>query len=222
VNRATQHANKSYRGVAAALAVVGALALSVGTAHAVDLHKPLFQITEVPTEGPPPLHEPVAQPGPVHEEEGSMTVASGKLWTTGRVSGTQSFRVDEFDATTGAFVSQFAPSSRPRGVAVGKLAGETLPRVYLNEEAAGVRAIGVYSEAGAKLGSWTGAGTPAKSLGFGSVIAVDRSESISDWAAGDVFAAECQVSGKRKRKTAGLMCFARARVRAAKKNMSCS
>ncbi len=184
MNRVAQHASKSYRGVVAALAVVGAFALSAGAAQASDLHKPLFQITEVPTEGP--SHEPVGLPGPVDEERGSMTVASGRVWLAGKVSGTSNFRVDEFDATTGAFMSQlvYSLNSEYSGVAVGELPGETQPRVYVDE----VTNVGVYSEAGAKLGQWTGAGTPTNSFGRVEAVAVDNSESLSDWAAGDAFA----------------------------------
>jgi hypothetical protein len=216
VTRVAQHAKKSYRTVVAALAVAGAFALSVGTAQANDLHKPLFQISEVPAEGP--SHESVGLHGPLGEGEGSMSIAAGHVWLAGRVEDqTQSedYRLDEFDAATGAFVSQFAYSEPTlgspakveyHGVAVGKLPGEAQARVYVNEGAVVERSpeyfvvlpsIGVYSESGAKLGKWTGAGTPEKEFssvnaepgGQVSAIAVDGSESVSDWAAGDVFVA---------------------------------
>jgi hypothetical protein len=147
-------------------------------------------------------------PGRLGEEAASMTVDSGHVWLAGKSSYGSGFRVDEFNAATGAFISQFAHSSRPPGlpdtpeyvgVAVGAPVGEAEPQVYLTENTViklgeVVGKVGVFSETGTKRRTWTGAGAPEKSFGtFVSAVAVDSSKSLSDWATGDVFVAAGKV-----------------------------
>lgn len=132
--------------------------------------------------------------GPLGELN-AMTVDSGRLWIAEKVSGTQNFRVDEFDATTGAFVSQLAYSEDDApeflGIAVGHVSPEPEPQVYLAE--VNPNAVGVYSEAGVKQSSWTGAGAPggewAQSGAYPTGVAVDDSGSSTDLAEGDVYVA---------------------------------
>jgi hypothetical protein len=133
-----------------------------------------------------PIPEGAAIPGPLDEEQGSMVTDSGHVWIAGKVSGTGSFRVDEFDAATGGFISQFASAGVYTGVAVGHLPGEAEPQVYLAESSV----LGVYDEAGAPQATWTGEHTPATSFGSVGGVAVDNSTSLADWAGGDVFVAD--------------------------------
>jgi hypothetical protein len=158
-------------------------------AGAAITHEYISQITEVPVVAGAPL------PGSLSELD-SMTVDSGHLWVAEHVAGIQSGRVDEFDASTGAFVSQFPQVSNLEemagGIAVGHATGSA--RVYVGalDEAQEGR-VGVFSETGALLETWTGAQTP-KEKAFGadgiSSVAVDNSSNIADWAAGDVYVAD--------------------------------
>ncbi len=179
-------------------ALTAGLLLGGAAAQADVTHNYLFQFNEIPA-GPG-----VTAPGRLTAPE-TMAVDSGHVWTTEFIEGnpefnpglTGGFRVEEFNATTGKHISQFAFATPGSGadylaVAVGHLAGEPEPQVYLSEEAeSGGSSIGVYSESGAKLASWTGAEMPAKSLShFVTGLAVDNSTSLADSAAGDVYAAD--------------------------------
>jgi hypothetical protein len=168
-------------------AVAGLPALWGAVAQATVTHEYLFQFSEVPTEGP--LHEPVALPGPVTSLE-SMTVDSGHVWMAEHMEGGNNFRVDQFSAATGGFLAQplHSGSHEYLGVAVGHLVGEPEPEVYTGEYIhEGLGVVGVYSASGANQATWTGAETPAKSLGVVFDVAVDNSASLADWAAGDVY-----------------------------------
>ncbi len=176
------------RTLAVSLSALAVCLVLTNAAHGSVTHQFLFSFSEVPAEGP--LKEPVALPGRV-TTLGSMTVDSGHVWIAELMSGTNSFRVDRFDATTGAFLSQFAHAKEDApeylGVALGHLAGASEPQAYLAEFEAGLGRVGVYGESGTKLGSWTGAETPAGSFGVLFGVAVDDSTSLTDWAAGDVY-----------------------------------
>ena len=108
-------------GLVSCCALVGVWALSVLPAQAALTHSYLSQITEVPAGGG------VAVPGPVTAID-SMTVDAGHLWVAEHIEGTGGSRVDEFDAGSGVFVSQFPQSAGLRttalGVAVGHATGE--------------------------------------------------------------------------------------------------
>jgi len=176
------------------LAICGLAGMS-GVAAGAITHNYLFQFSEVPA-GPG-----VALPGPVTEVN-SMTVDSGHLWVAEKVTvegeSTGNSRVDEFDATTGAFVAQPLHGNPkplyPGGVALGHAGGET--QLYTAEYIFGGAgpAIGVYTESGTKKATWTGAEIPAGPETPGGAfageinnVAVDQSTSLSDWAAGDVY-----------------------------------
>jgi hypothetical protein len=153
----------------------------------------------VPAEGP--SKEPVAFPGLLGEVN-ALTVDEGHLWVAeqfqSHVGGEVHYRTDEFDASTGAFISQLPQvagvTSAHLGVAVAHQAGKG--QVYVgavsSEPGAAGRVV-VFSEAGALLATWTGASTPAEGFGQDGVggVAVDNSTNpLTDPAAGDVYVAD--------------------------------
>jgi hypothetical protein len=156
-------------------ALVGLLALAGAQAGAAVRHEFLFSFDQAP--------------GGVGEMN-SMTEDSGHLWTAEQISGSSSFRVDEFDAATGAFISQplLAEQGSPEylAVAVGHLESEPEPELYVAQYGASAT-VGVYSQSGSPQATWSGAqtGEPFAGVIFG--LAVDNSKSGSDWAAGDVY-----------------------------------
>jgi hypothetical protein len=165
--------------------LVGLFALSVAPVRAAVTHKYLSQITEVPAGGG------VAVPGPVAALD-AMTVDAGHLWVAEHIEGTNGSRVDLFDAGSGVFVSQFPQpaglTDTTRGIAVGHATGEGL--VYVGAVDSGEAhqgRVGVFSEAGVLLGSWTGADTPGGSFGRGGVVGVAVDGSLGGPASGDVY-----------------------------------
>lgn len=169
--------------LAALLAVGAAVGLLAPSANAAVTHDYLFQFNEVPSSSGAPI------PGPL-TEVGWMTVDSGEVWIAEHVEGATNYRVDRFNAGTGEFISQFAhaagSSHEYLGVAVGHLAGEAEPQVYLGE----VGAVSVASEGGSSLGTWTGAETPAKALGAAFGVAVDNRATGSG--AGNVYVTDTE------------------------------
>jgi WD40-like Beta Propeller Repeat len=169
--------------------VAGCLALGVAVAPAAVVHKYLSQITEVPAKGP--HGEAVPAPGPL-EEVDSLAADSGHVWLAEKSPA--GFRVDEFDASSGAFVSQLPEvpgvGELRHGVAVGHATGEAVTYV-VGEGSSGV--VLAFGATGGLLGTWTGADTLGKSFGCitcnGEVshVAVDNSAGLGDWAAGDVY-----------------------------------
>ena len=176
--------------VAGLCALVGLLTLWGVPAQATITHEYLSRFSEVPAEGP--SHEAVALPGPVTGLE-SMTVDSGHVWVAEGREGSGGYRVDEFSAATGGFLAQplHAAGGSPEylGVAVGHLAGEPEPQLYVAEYDSGGPgpAVGVYSTAGVRKGTWTGAETLAGPFGVIFTVAVDDSTSLTDWAAGNAY-----------------------------------
>jgi hypothetical protein len=176
--------------------LAGGVAIEGATAQAAVRHKLLSKITEVPAEGPHkeavPVHGALAGPS-------GMTVDSGDLWTTEEYFNPgvgPELRVDEFDAASGAFVSQLPQQGKSltdfQGVAVGHATGEM--ELYVTGDAPGLTgAVGVFGAAGALQGVWEGHDTQSKSFGcFGcssskASIAVDNSPALGDWAVGDVY-----------------------------------
>jgi hypothetical protein len=166
------------RGVAAALAMAGTVALaSASLADAAYIHNPLFQlVSEIPVEGPHGEH--VAFPGRLRNME-SMTVDSGHVWVAEDNFPGPS-RVDVFNATNGAFMAQPVytpgPSNKEEekkptgygygygeGIAVGHGPGEAA--VYVGGQLHGVSVVSVYNEAGVLKGTWNGQATPSGSFG---------------------------------------------------------
>ena len=92
-----------------------------------------------------------------------MTVDGGHLWVAEDVEGTTNSRVDEFAAATGAVIAQPLHSETDRflAVAVGHISGEPEANLYVAEFSGNQGSIGVYSEAGTKLATWSGAQTAA-------------------------------------------------------------
>jgi hypothetical protein len=152
----------------------------------------------VPATGP--KGEAISVPGPL-ATPAAETVDSGTLWTSEFTPG--GWRVDAFNASTGAFISQLAPSQEEglsyftNGLAVGHSTGETELYVGADTSAAsrpeGV--IAVFNAAGERQATWTGADTPSGHFGcfectFRGDVAVDRSTNfLEDWAVGDVYVA---------------------------------
>jgi len=176
--------------------LVGTILGCAVIASAAVLHRYASQITEVPASSGAALTGVLAEPH-------ALTVDSGDLYVAERPEA-EGKGLNKFDASSGAFVSQFpqVPSLflLNRGVAVGHSTGEA--EVYVaGDESGGVGsegAVAVFSGAGGLQAVWKGAGTPAKSFGCfgcgttpesGSVVAVDASANLGDWAKGDVYVA---------------------------------
>jgi hypothetical protein len=151
-------------------------------------HKYLSQITEVPAASG------VGLPGPLSVVN-AMAVDSGNLYVAENIEGgAGGERLDEFNASSGAFVRQFAlPSSLQAfyyfGLAAGHATGEE--QVYAGaEDSEFKRFVAVFDGEGHLLGSpWSGSDTPSGSFGIGG-IAADNSTSLGDWAAGDVYVSD--------------------------------
>jgi hypothetical protein len=173
------------------------LGASGGTAQAAVTHEFLGPpITEVPTIGP--HGEPVASPGPLQELSGlAVDGDTGALFVPEEFPRS---RLDVFDGASGAFAGQIAhvePGEEGAVLAGGGIAvghGTGSPVLYtggseiVGGEAHGV--VGLYSESGASLSVWSGAGTPTGLFLAGGVgdVSVDGSAGAG-WQAGDVYVA---------------------------------
>jgi hypothetical protein len=177
-------------------AVVCVIVFSGVSARAAIEHDYLSQITEVPAVGP--HGEAVASPG-VLNGVSSLGADAGNVWLLA------SDRVDEFDASSGAFVSQLPQVSGVTdlraGVAVGHSSGEAHVYVPGFESETSTSVVLVFgASSGGLLGKWTGANTKTSGKTFGclvcggqvseSLVAVDDSSSLGDWATGDVYVAD--------------------------------
>jgi hypothetical protein len=167
-------------------ALMGVLASSNAVATATVTHQYLSQITEIPA-GPS-----VALPGRL-KEVGAMNVDSGKLYVGEEGGGEVVYRVDEFDAATGAFVSQFPQVSSVtemgrHGIAAGHATGEE--QVYVGAFSEGKRVVAVFDGEGHLLDKWSGSDTPGGAFVEVGGIAADNSTNLNDWAAGDVYVAD--------------------------------
>jgi hypothetical protein len=186
-----------------------AVAFAVASAGAETVHKPLFQLAEIPAEGP--HGEKVALPEPIRNME-SMTVDSGHLWVA-EDAYAQWSRVNEFDAGTGAFLAQPVAYEADyekegkfltgygegygQGIVVGHDGGGA--SVYVGGESNGMSVVSSFNEAGAPQGTWSGAATPGGTFGrteeygryYGAVtdVAVDNSADALDLGKGDVYVA---------------------------------
>jgi hypothetical protein len=188
--RLTLTASTSLCALAALLALTSAPAQALVT-HAYSPSVSAKINEGIPAEGP--HGETIARPGPLELGFLSMTVDAGHLWT---VEGKD--RIDEFDAGTGAFLSQLAAAPEgisfslgntgTAGIAVGHATGEAA--IYVGATVSGKGAVAVYDEAGALKGTWTGAATPAGSFSHQAMeVAVDDSTSPLDEHKGDVYVA---------------------------------
>ena len=185
----------SVRGLilASLCALAGGLLLAGAPAQAAVTHNYLSRIAkEVPSQGP--KGEPVAAPGPLDAATG-LTVDSGELYVA---DGFYNSRLDKFNASSGAFVSQFPQIPPPvydvrQSVAVGHKTGEK--ETYVTGDESGSNTVGlvaVYGPTGTLQALWKGADTPNKGFacfecGPRGVVAVDNSTSLAE---GDVYVSD--------------------------------
>ena len=187
----------------ASIAVAAAtLALTALPAQAAVQHKYLCQITGAGSASTSPSEcdtnanpaENPAVPSVESQPEGrlsavtALTLDSGHLWLAESFERTRLSVLNEFDASSGAFLSQPAQGADFEelnlGIAVGHATGQA--EVYVGHPGA----VAVFDEAGTRQADWTGADTPSGSLGGEIDVAVDSSTSLADWAAGDVYVAD--------------------------------
>jgi WD40-like Beta Propeller Repeat len=183
-------------------ALLGSLAFGAVGARAAVKHEFLSGVSAKLNEGVPstgPHGEPVPVPG-VFSGPRSMTVDGGELFVA---EGSETARIDRFDAASGAFLGQFPQLSSPlyldQGVTVGHSTGEAQLYVGGDVYPAGSPkgSVAVLDPAtGGVLGVWTGADTPAKGFGCfecggsGSIAVDANPSSLNDWAAGYVYVAD--------------------------------
>jgi hypothetical protein len=165
-------------------------AMFAPSAQAVMTHDYLSQITEVPADSAAPLTGPLSGAN-------ATTTDSGDLWIAEELEGTGGSRIDKFNASSGAFISQVpqvgSVEDLAHGIAVGHSTSET--QVYVGAKSSADRegVVAVFGPSGALQGMWTGSDvTPLGSFTDGGVarlddVAVDNSANLSDWAAGDVY-----------------------------------
>ncbi len=183
--------------------LVGTMAFVGPPAQAFVTHQyipgTLPQLAEgVPAKGP--HGETIPLPGPLSFDGASIALDSGHLWLAETFdvngNGAHTYRLDEFDASTGAFIAQLTHSEWPngesprfgeRGLAIGHIGGET--RVYMGEELGiGESRVAVFDEAGTTEKVWKGAGTPAGSFAKGVAdVAIDNSRDPLDEHKGDLY-----------------------------------
>src|SRR6185312_13720332 len=178
------------KGLVALCALMLSTVLASASAQAAVTHKYLSQITEVPA-GPG-----VSLAGPLGTIN-AMAVDSDALYVAEYIEGSGGERLDEFDASSGAFVRQFSLPASLRafyffGLAAGYSTGKE--QIYAGaEDEESEDFVTVFDGEGHSQGApWTGADTPAGSFsrfGIGG-IAADDSSSLSDWAAGDVYVSD--------------------------------
>ncbi len=146
-------------------------------------HEYLSRITEVPA-GPGVVSGPLLNPQGLAVDSGALFVADGGEGRPGRL--------DKFDATSGAFLAQFAAPTLTyfgQGLAVAHATGE----VYAGGDEGTTGSVAVFSAAGALQKVWQGADTPSGGFGCfecggpGDVAVDNNPSSLTDWAAGDVY-----------------------------------
>ena len=193
-------------GVFARCVLVGAfVALSCARAEAAVVHAYLPEVSTAISEAADSCGSVTGPLGAVN----ASVVDQGDLWLAERRdnAGADEERVDELDAATGACVSQLGPAPSLerlfQGVAVGHRTGEREVYVGAAEKLGGETGarVAVFGPTGALQAVWTGRDTPNGSAehpdGFAESggtdkanvtdVAVDESESLDDWAIGDVF-----------------------------------
>ena len=181
-------------GLVAALTYTSVFATS--RAQAAVTHALLPEVSEALARGVPASATPqeALLTGPLDNVK-ALTVDSGHVWIADSLQGGGS-RVDEFDATSGAFASpqlreEEVVSHLETGVAVGHLTGEE--EVYVGAGREGEDVVAVFGPDGKLQHVWSGANTPNKSftqsagqrLGVLTGVAVDSS--TGGEASGDVY-----------------------------------
>jgi hypothetical protein len=149
-------------------------------AQAAITHSFLSQITEVPGKGP--KGETVPLPGKLNAVT-ETAVDSGNLYVAEFIEGKGQNRLDAFNATSGAFLSQFPEVPGLAGVGeFGLAVGHANGLVYLGTaDSKGEGAIAVFDTTGKPVGTWTG-------LGKEGVVGIAADNSLSP-NSGDVFVA---------------------------------
>jgi hypothetical protein len=186
------------------------LGLSVVPGSAAVTHEYLPEVSARLNEGVPavgPHGEAVPAPGPFGYSNGfldSMTVDSGQLYVA---EGQDESRIDTFDASSGAFLSQLPQFSPPvyvhQGIVVGHSTGEAQVYVAGDEPFEGQQkgVVAVLNPAGSVLGIWKGPEPSNPPSGLfdcfeceaQTSLAVDANpSSLNDWAAGDVYVADIE------------------------------
>lgn len=172
-------------GLVFSCALFGVFVFAEASAQAFIPYKYEGQITRIPAEGP--HKEAIPQPGLLGSP--SLATEPGVLFIADGAG-----RVDSFEASSGAFLSQ---PTLP-GITFGEGAGE---RQEYSQTGTGVEVFGPglcgSLECSVLQTEWTGADTPNESFtsekgaGSGAVVsvAVDRSTAVTDWARGDVLVA---------------------------------
>ncbi len=173
--------------VACVCALAGVFVCAGASARAAVIHAYLPEVSKTLSEGVPASSgAPVT--GPV-SGVGSMTVDSGHLWVAEIIEGKGILRVDEFDAVTGAFVSQLPQESGFNELGLGVAVAHGSVYVTAVGVPGGSGGLAVFSEAGVLQATWTGAHTPTGPFSPGGFdVAVDRSASSP--ATGSVYVAD--------------------------------
>jgi hypothetical protein len=184
-------------GVLVSLCALGG-ALGVGApAQARFTHAYLPALSEKLSENVPavgPHGETIALPGVRTDETSAVAIDSGHLWVYEDTPQFLDARIDEYEASTGAFLGQIphtvgACCGQVISLAVGHPGGEG--QLYASGQKGGHSLVSAYSEAGALQGTWTGAATPAGAFDATALgVAVDESGAPLDEHKGDVFVAD--------------------------------
>ncbi len=173
--------------VLAALCALAGVLVFGGAAQAAVTHNYLSTpIAEIPATGPPPAKATIESSGPIQSISG-LALDAGDLYLT-RPTGGQDY-ADEFDAASGAFITQFTAVPEPyfdfaQGLAVGHETGET--EIYIGGDENGAETQGrvaVYDASGHIQGYWTGADVPGGHFGCfgcngGAGVTVDNSGNL--------------------------------------------
>lgn len=180
--------------------LLGLLTVAGVPAQARITHEYLPALSEKLSEAVPatgPHGEAIALPGARPLEPSAAAVDSGRLWVFEATPGFGPTRIDEYDASTGAFMAQIAGTPEiccglNLSLAVGHTGGEG--RLYASGFENGHFFLSVYSETGTLKGTWTGAATPAGTFSEYTPIsiAVDNSTDPLDEHKGDVYVADPQ------------------------------
>jgi WD40-like Beta Propeller Repeat len=175
-------------GTLAWLCAAGVCVFAGVSAQAAVIYGYLPEVSKTLSEGVP-ASSGVPVTGPL-SGLGSMKVDSGHLWVAEHIEGTDTFRVDEFDAATGGFLSQLPQVSGFEGLGFSVAVGHGTVYVVAGQVPGGEGGLAVFSEAGALQATWTGANTPTGPFGHTAVsdVAVDRS--VSGLASGSVYVAD--------------------------------
>ncbi len=191
-------ARRLTHGVLVSLCALAGVLLAGAPAQARVTHTYLPALSEALSESVPfvgPHSETIELPGARTDEASAVAIDAGHLWVyEDTPPQTSTARIDEYDASTGAFLGQIPHTvgsccALSLSLAVGHLGGAV--QLYASGLKEQHFLVSVYSEAGALDGRWTGAGTPAGTFDETALsVAVDESSAPLDEHKGDVFVAD--------------------------------